>query len=234
MPQLAVWLGFSGAGGRRRREDRAMADGARDRAWRSAAIGALVAFNLAAPAQALDEKPDEKGILKACQRSFCEIALKKQAKPADLKCAIAKTWAKKQIKESIDSKVVWHEGDARCGATLTLTAADITAALTQPKYKLQFPVHTVHCEIEKGKGEVMAINVTLAPKIVFEGGEARKAWIKVSNVEAPAGYKVAIWAVAKLEDGLGLFQGSVLKEINKLVHETCPANYGTATAQAKK
>jgi hypothetical protein len=211
-----------------------MAD-VRSRIGRGGMIGAaLISAFVAPPAHALDEKPDEKGILKACQKSFCEIALKTQAKPADLKCAIGKTWAKKQIKESVDSKVVWHEGDARCGATLTLPAADITAALSLPKYKLQFPVHTVHCEIEKGKGEVTNINVTLAPKIVFEGGQARKAWIKVSNVEAPGGYKAAIWAVAKLEDGLGLFQGSVLKEINKLVHETCPANYGTVAAQAKK
>jgi hypothetical protein len=192
------------------------------------AIAALAALGFAAlgplSAQALDEKANEKEKLKACEQSICQIILDKKA-AGDLKCDLSKTWAKKAIEGGIEKKKIsWGFGDARCGVELGLSAGAIVDALTKPEASVEIPKHTVKCEVEREK-EVTPINVTLAPKITFKGGKAQKAWLNVSDIEAPAVVKGAIWTAAKLEDTLGVFHGEMIEEINEFVHEKCAKRY---------
>lgn len=193
--------------------------------------GALLVAS--APAFALDEKEGEKAALKVCEKKFCGITLGLDAKkPADFQCGLSKTWAKRKIKDSVDGKTsAWSLGDARCSASLTLSRGLILQAMTAGKHTVEFDPHTVHCEVEN-EASVTTIDVTLAPKIEFKDGKATKAWIKLKKVDGPGSWKATLWTLAKVEDTFGLFQRDVLKAINKLTQETCPATYGTQTTPA--
>ncbi len=97
-------------------------------------------------------------------------------------------------------------------------------ALQKPDGTLEIPKHTIKCEVER-ESEVTPINVSLAPKIQFKGGKAQKAWPNISDIEAPAVVKGAIWTVAKVEDTFGLFHGEMIEEINEFVQQKCPQRY---------
>lgn len=196
-------------------------------------VGLALALSTAGPARALDEKDGEKAALKVCEKKFCDIVQGNDAKkPADFQCGLSKTWAKKKIKDSVDGKTTaWSLGDARCGATLSLSRGLILQAMTAGKHTVEFDPHTVHCEVEN-EGNVTVIDVTLAPKVEFKDGKAAKAWIRLKKVDGPGTWKATLWTLAKVEDIFGLFQKDVLKAINKLMHETCPSTYG-AQAQTQ-
>jgi len=188
--------------------------------------GFAVAMLAAGSASALDEKANEKEQAKACEQQLCQIILKKDAAGSDLKCDIGKTWAKKTIEGGIEKKKVsWGFGDARCGVALAVPRGAIVDALTKPEQAFEFPKHTIKCEVEREK-EVVPINISMAPKIQFKGGKAEKAWLNVSEIEAPAVVKGAIWTAAKLEDTVGVFHGEILSEVNEFVEKTCARKYG--------
>lgn len=183
------------------------------------------------PAGALDIKEQEKAALKVCEKRFCDIVLGHDARaqaartPADFQCRLAKTWTRRNIKDSVDGKTsAWSFGDARCSADVSVLRGAILEVLSSGRHKIEFLPHTAHCEVENG-GQITTVDVTVGPKIEFRDGQAVKAWIKLKDVQGPGTWKTTLWTIAKIEDTFGLFQREVLKSINKLVHETCPANY---------
>lgn len=191
----------------------------------SAALAASISLATMAPATALEPVPDEKDRLKACEKSFCEMVLSK-AQGSDLACGISKTWTKSKIKEGVEKKKIdWSLGDARCGIDLSLKREAVLSALTKPTHTVQFTPQTVKCEVEREK-EITPIKITLAPKIDFKDGKAVKAWLGISDIDAPAVIKGAIWTAAKLEDTVGLFHGDMIEEINEFMHKKCPKWYG--------
>jgi hypothetical protein len=193
-------------------------------AARWVAVAAVLALS-GGPTLALDENGNEKENLKACEQRLCEIILKKEPKGDDLKCEIGKTWAKSKIKDGIEKKKLsWSFGDARCGLDVGLAREAIVNVLTKPDGALEFQKHTIKCEVER-ESEVTPINISLAPKIAFKDGKATKAWLNISEIEAPAVVKGAIWTVAKVEDTLGLFHGDMIEEINEFVHQKCAQRY---------
>lgn len=174
-------------------------------------------------AQALNEAKGEKEALKACEKSLCEIVTKKSPDSGDLTCSLSKTWPKAELKEgSSAGKLSWGFGDARCTVDLKLARATIVSAMKDPKATLQFPDHTVNCEIEGDNKEVTKVSATLAPKAEFEGGKATKAWVNLKEVNAPTVMKGLAFAAAKLEDNLGVFHKSLINSLNKMLHEKCP------------
>ena len=185
----------------------------------------LLAAGSLAPAHALEEKANEREALKACEQRLCTMVGKKEAAGEDLSCALSKTWAKDKIKEGIEKKKIdWSLGDARCGISVEMKRSDILGALKGGAAKLEMAKHTVKCEVEREK-EVIPINISLAPKIEFKDGKAVKAWLGVSEIEAPAVVKGAIWTAAKMEDSFGLFHSDMIKEINTFIYEKCPDRY---------
>jgi hypothetical protein len=182
----------------------------------------VAAVLLVGPALALEEGAKEKENLDACEKSMCELLVKKDPAGGDLKCDLAKTWAKDKIKSGIEGKKLsWSLGDARCGISLTANRQSIVDALTKPEYELKLEKHTVKCEVERDK-EVTAINISLAPKLQMKDGKVVKAWLGVGDIEAPAAIKGAIWTVAQMEDTFGIFHSDLVKDVNKFVNEKCP------------
>jgi hypothetical protein len=187
-------------------------------------MGALAVATLAVtPALADFTVPaDEAAKLKACEKSVCELIVKKAPADGKMSCDVSKTWGHQFIEDGIkEQSFKWGLGDARCSLKLDIGRDLLVKALTEADYVLQMPPHTATCDAETGS-EVTTVKITLAPKITFKGGIATSATLGVGEIEAPAAVKAVIWSAAKIEDTVGLFQSQMLKEINGFVSKRCP------------
>ncbi len=187
--------------------------------------GLLAAALLAGPARALELQKGEWGTIKRCEKSVCDIILKKEPKGNNPDCNIVKTWSKSTIKQGESSAVSWGFGDTRCQANLQVDRAQMIAALTQPKYTLRVPTQTVKCVIEQD-GELKPITAKAAPKLKFKDGKADKIWINLEKIEGPENVTGTISTIAAMEDKLGIFHGSLIKSVNKFIHKRCAQKYG--------
>lgn len=188
-----------------------------------AAIAGVLTF-ASAPVSALEEAKDEKDKIKACEVTLCSLVTKKAPNNGDFACALSKTWTRDKIKEgSASGRVSWGFGDARCSVDLKVPRAAIVAALQSPKGELQIPEHTVHCDVEQEKKDVKPVKLKLAPKLTFKDGKAVTALVNLKEVDGPGSIRGLAFTMAKLEDSLGIFHKSMLKAINKQLHEKCPA-----------
>lgn len=175
----------------------------------------------ATSAMALDEGKEEKARLKACEASLCKLVGSKAPGDGYFTCGLAKTWLSDKIKEGAASgHVSWSHGDARCKLDVRVPRADILEALKGGEYTFQFPEHTVHCEVEKG-GALTPVRLRFAPKVIFKGGQARKAWVNLKHVDGPGHIKGIAVTLAKLEDSLGLFHKPLIRAINAQIGEKC-------------
>ena len=172
---------------------------------------------------AMEEKKNEKDQRKQCERSICELVVKKAPATGDVSCPLTKTWARKSIKDTSEARqVAWSFGDASCHVDLKLPRSLVVAALGEGEVKLELPLHTVKCEIEREK-EVTPVLLTFGPKVLFKNGKAKRVWINLKSVDGPTVIKGLATTVAKLEDSVGVFQKDLLKLINTFVRERCPA-----------
>ena len=146
-----------------------------------------------------------------------------------------KTWAKSSLKGGESKGMSWGFGDARCTANIKFSRADIVNALTQPKYTIKVPRHTVNCVVERDQ-QLKPVIVKLAPKLEFKNGKADKVWINLKEMEGPDDIKGTVWTAAKLEDTFGIFHAPMIKQINKFMSQQCTKKYGpggTETAEGK-
>lgn len=206
---------------------------------RTVAVLAVVLAVCAGEARALDELPNEKAKLRACEKNFCTMVLLKENKGDDLSCKLTKTWGKRDIKKGGESKVSWGFGDARCTTDVKMGRKHIIAALTLPKYTVVLNRQEVNCIVERSDGE-HKVRAILSPKIKFKKGQADKVWINLKELDGPGDIKGTVWATAHLEDTLGIFHRAIIKGINKFLYRKCSKRYakelglgGAASSSAK-
>ncbi len=84
--------------------------------------------------------------------------------------------------------------------------------------------HRPGSEVERS-GEIKLVTAVVAPRIEFKDGKADKAWIGLKSVEGPGDNKALVSTLTKLHDKAGLFHGSTIKSINKLLYKTCDEEY---------
>ncbi len=198
------------------------------------ALAAVTISAMAIRAAAMDVPDDEYPKLKQCEQRLCTMILKKEPAGEDLSCKLSKTWAQDTIKGGESKAVRWGFGDARCALNFSLSRSEIMAALTKPEYTLNIPSHAVKCEVDRS-GELKPVTAKLAPKIIFKNGRAEKVWINLTDLNGPADIKSTVWTAANMEDTLGIFHGSMIKQINKFMYKKCGALYGpVAMAKALK
>jgi hypothetical protein len=184
-------------------------------------VAAGVLLGQVSSVQALQPDPAERDKLKACEKSICTMATKKEAAGADLACSLSKTWTKDQIKSGIEKKkVTWSLGDAQCSLDVKLPRAGIIDAVSKPDHVLEFGAHTVKCVVDR-EGTETPISITMSPKVTFKGGQAVSALLAVKDIEAPSVVKGALWTAAAFEDNIGIFQGEILKGINEFLGPKC-------------
>src|SRR5450631_1048465 len=199
------------------------ADMMKTRLWRRAGIALLPVAMLAGPAMADFKVPaEEAGKLTACEKSVCDLVVKRGPADGKLTCDVSKTWSRSFIEDGVKEKSFkWGLGDARCSIKLDIPRDILVKALSQPDYVLEVPAHTASCDAETG-GSVTSVKITLAPELTFKAGNMTAVRLGIGKIDAPAVIKGAIWSAAKIEDSLGLFQKQLVKEINTFVHERCP------------
>lgn len=187
------------------------------------------------PVVALDDTDREKEGRKACEAKLCRVILDKpKAKGGSLTCDLGKTWGKAKIKEGADTKnIEWSFGDARCKLSLKIPHRAIVKALTKPKFTFSAAPHTVNCDVEMGNG-IKPVRAVFEPKLKFEGGRLKKAWVGLKEIDAPTLLKGLVWTTAQLEDSLGIFHSEMVKEINKFIHKTCVDEHGPDGGKGKK
>jgi hypothetical protein len=200
----------------------------------SLSLGALAAVLVGVPAAvALDEQKGEAAAIKDCDRRLCAILLEKNAKGADLKCALTKTWDRSKIKEAENSQISWGFGDARCSIDLNLSRETLVTAMTAERITVRAPAHTAHCLVEQD-GTAEAVTAVLAPKIEFRNGKAEKIWVRLKKVDGPTGIALTVKTAAQLADGLGLFHGQMIKGINRYIERHCPKALDVAATPKEK
>ena len=181
----------------------------------------LVAGNPSAGA--FDVPVDEKTKLSACELSLCEIIVKKESSGPDLTCDIQKTWAGDKIKKGIIGRTLnWSLGDARCGMQVNVKRADFLAALNQPEYELKFPETPVKCDFENEDKSVSSMSFVIAPSWKFKAGKAESAALGIGKIEASTVVLSAIWTAQKLDETFGVFQGSLVADVNEFIETKCP------------
>jgi len=187
----------------------------------AAATGAAMLLLTAGSASAFEVGKDEKTNLKACERSLCEVILKRKVTSDTLSCDLQKTWAESDINEGAkEKKLDWGLGDARCNVGLKVPQEDIVKSLTEAEHTLAIDKHAVKCKIENGE-EITDISLTLAPKVKFKDGKAVDAALNWADIEGPTVAKSAIWSTAKLDNNLGVLEGIVLESVNEFFGPSC-------------
>jgi hypothetical protein len=185
-------------------------------------LGALMAVLIGAPAaMALDKQKGEEAAIKDCDRRLCTILLEKDAKGADLKCALTKTWDRAKIKEAESQQVSWGFGDARCSVDLNLSGEKLVEAMTAPHVVVRVPHHTANCVVEQD-GKPEKVTAVVAPKIEFRNGRADKIWIRLKSVDGPTAITLTVTTAAQLADSLGLFHRQMIRGINRYIERHCP------------
>lgn len=196
-------------------------------------LGVVVAL-WACPALALEELPGEAEALKACEKKFCTMVLKKEPAGEDLACNLTKTWAQDTIKGGEKKSVKWGFGDARCSVSVKMSRAEVIQALTKPAHTVVLKDQAVRCVVERD-GEQKPVTAKASPKLQFKGGRAEKVWINLEDLSGPADVKSTVWTAAQLEDTLGIFHKNMIKQINKFMYKKCSENHGPgAVAKALK
>lgn len=191
--------------------------------WFKALTLAAGVMLVAAPgtAVALDELKHEKKNISVCERQLCTMLVKKEAKGANLRCDLTKTWGEKTIKSAESSTLSWGFGDARCTVKLDVSRTDIVQAVTAKDWKFHLPEQQIHCLVEED-GKPKEVVVRVSPKIQFKDGKAEKIWINLKDASGPGTVTGLIKFAAKLSDTVGLFHGQMIKAVNGFIYKGCP------------
>ncbi len=183
-----------------------------------ALTGAILGLTAAQPASADTE--EEKQKLAQCAKDICGIIVSKNAEGSDVTCDLTKTWEKDVIQKGAESKSIsWGLGSAKCSAKVSVKRADIVAAMTSPELKLKFSKQPFFCEIGSDKYPVSA---TLAPVLKFKGGTNIEASLRMDDIQGATLIKGAVWTAAALERHLGIFEGDLVREVNRFIQKECP------------
>jgi hypothetical protein len=183
-----------------------------------ALTGAISVLTGGQPASADSE--EEKRKLAQCAKEICSIIVSKNAKGPDVTCDLTKTWEKEDIQKGAESKsITWGLGSAKCSAKVSIKRADIVAALTSPEIRFKFSKQPFSCEIGTDK---YPISATLAPVLKFRDGTNIGASLRMDDIQGATLIKGVVWTAAALEQHLGIFEGDLVREVNRFVQKECP------------
>jgi hypothetical protein len=166
------------------------------------------------------DSEEEKKKLARCAKDICSIIVSKNPKGPDLSCDLTKTWDKDQIQKGADSKnISWGFGSAKCSVKFNIKRADIIAAFTSPETKFKAGKQSVVCEIGTDRYPVSA---TLSPELQFKNGTNTAASLRMDDIKGAVLIKGVVWTTAQLERHFGIFEGDLVREVNRFVQKECP------------
>ncbi|EFO29509.1 hypothetical protein TRICHSKD4_5338 [Roseibium sp. TrichSKD4] len=163
----------------------------------------------------------ERRDLLRCEKQICR-SVNNSLKTGTLSCPIRKTWKAEELASEAEKiGVSWTYGGATCSVRLLLPRKDLTEALKAKNGTLHFNPHELKCIGDTAPKNHLA-TLSLAPTVTFENGKATEALFNVSDIDGSYAISGLLWTVAGLNDKTGLLQESLTREINKLLHRTCP------------
>ena len=184
--------------------------------------GALsVSMMFCATARA-DDADAEKQKLSQCEKDICSIIVGKKKDGPDLTCDITKTWKGEDIQKGAAEKhLSWGLGQTQCTAKIDVKRGSLVEALTSPAFTLKIDKQSISCDIGSG-GEKYPVKLTIAPELKLKDGKATNAALHIDDIEGAKLIKGVVWTAAALEQNLGLFEGDLVREINRFIDKECP------------
>ena len=174
--------------------------------------------------KALEERMEkEKSDRRGCKIAICETARSRKADGTDISCSAVKTWPASQLKDGIlKGKIDWPWGNAQCKVDIHIERKMLAQVLAGSPVEMKLAKQTVNCTLDqKGGADKYAISFVLAPTVAFSGGKATKATLNWSDIQGSALAKGAVWSAATLDNNIGLFQGTIVEQINSFFGESC-------------
>ncbi len=188
--------------------------------------------NPAAPPEASPARPPvddltpeeraEKEARRACKVELCSVIASKDPNGPDISCDVVKTWREKAITKMLGGRVEWTWGKAVCTSRLVVERKALAKAMSEPKYELSLPEQKAHCKLEqKGEGEPYAVDIALAPKVMFENGKAMEARLNWGEASAPMLIYALIYAATGLDNQTNVLGPEVVNMVNGFTTKKC-------------
>jgi hypothetical protein len=168
------------------------------------------------------EERAEKEARKACKVELCSVIASKDPNGPDISCNVVKTWREKAITKMLGGRVEWTWGKAVCTSRLVVERQALARAMSEPKYELSLPEQKAHCKLEqKGEGEPYAVDIALAPEVVFENGKAVEARLNWGEASAPMLIYALIYAATGLDNQTNVLGPEVVNMVNGFTTKKC-------------
>ena len=173
-----------------------------------------------APIKLTPEEIVEREGRKACKVQICS-AFRAKKTGDDINCGITKSWRKTQLDKIMKkARASWPWGPVVCKANINLKRADLIKATTDPKFELALKPHTIACTVKREK-EPAKINFSIAPKVQFENGKAKKASLNWGKIEAPTLVKGAMWTATATDNTFNVLESTLVEDINDFISRKC-------------
>jgi hypothetical protein len=168
------------------------------------------------------EEKAEKDARKACKAKICDIIATRDPNGDNVSCDIVKTWRENEIVKMLGGKISWPWGKAVCQSRLELERKSLALAMSEPTHEIVMPVQNVRCTLaQKSEGEPYTIEVTLAPKVKFENGNATEATINWGEAKAPMLVYPLIYAGTALDNQANVLGPEVVHLVNEFTTKKC-------------
>lgn len=173
------------------------------------------------PATETPEEKAEREGRRACAVQLCGVMHNKKPATGDVTCSVRKTWQKEYFTNIMSkASLSWPWGNARCGTNLKFDRALLVKAMSEKEFEAQFETHEVNCELDR-EAEKYQLKMEIKPKVTFKDGKAVKAALNWGKIEAPTLAKSALWSATAADNTFGVFQNTVVEDINRFLDEKC-------------
>lgn len=168
------------------------------------------------------EERAEKEARRACKVEICSVIASKDPNGPDISCDIVKTWREKAITKMLGGRIDWPWGKAVCRSRLEIKREALAKAMSEPNYEVALPEQKAHCELaQKGEGEPYAVDISLAPKVVFKNGKAVEARLNWGEASAPMLVYALIYAGTGLDNQTNVLGPEVVNMVNGFTSKKC-------------
>lgn len=171
----------------------------------------------------MPEEEREKRLRTACKNRICDVLASRDPNGGNIACGLAKTWREDEIETFLSGgRIDWPWGKARCSTTLELERDTLVRAMSEEEHVVRLKPHPVACTLDrKAQGATYDVTLSVAPVVTFRNGRAVEAQINWGDIAAPMLAFGVLWPGVKLDNTLNVFEGQLVKMINRFVTTKC-------------
>jgi hypothetical protein len=165
----------------------------------------------------IKERDDRKG----CKVALCAAFHSKKVEAGAVNCSVLKTWRKEQLEKVVArGGISWPWGNAKCTADMAFKREVLARTQMQPDFEADFGKQQVVCTVEREKDNYV-VKLDIQPKVTFKNGKAVKAQLNWGKIDAPWLAKSALWSATAADNQFGVFEKSVVEDINDFLGPKC-------------